>query len=225
MNYFDVYDHLLNRFVDKEFTFVEIGILNGGSLTMWRDYFGKKARIIGIDLNPKVKKFEKDGFEIFIGDQSKKKFWEDFFRIIGNVDVVLDDGGHTNEQQITTLNECIKYINDAGMLIVEDTHSSYMKEFNNPSKHSFINFSKNTIDYINYRFPKIGDKNDPYYDTIFSINFFESIVCYNINRSLCKKNVPVKNKGEHFNHKDFRYGDPDEKKNLLNELKSELEKK
>ena len=36
---------------------------------MWRDYFGKDARIIGIDLNPEAKKWEKHGFEIFIGNQ------------------------------------------------------------------------------------------------------------------------------------------------------------
>ena len=224
INYFDVYDHLLSKYIEKKFTFVEVGILNGGSLAMWRDYFGDKARIIGIDLNPEVKKFEKDGFEIFVGDQSDKNFWKDFFKKVGNVDIILDDGGHTNEQQIVTLNECIRHINDPGMIIIEDTHASYMKEFNNPSKESFINFSKNTIDYINYRFPNIGEKHDPYFSSIFSINFFESIVCYNIDSKLCKKNLPVKNQGINFNHKDFRKGDPDKKKNLLNELKSTLNK-
>ena len=36
---------------------------------MWRNFFGKKAKIIGIDLNPESKRFEKYGFKIFIGDQ------------------------------------------------------------------------------------------------------------------------------------------------------------
>tara|TARA_B100000579_G_scaffold379438_1_gene346769 strand:- start:490 stop:1224 length:735 start_codon:yes stop_codon:yes gene_type:complete len=224
MNYFDVYDHLLNKYIGQKFTFVEIGILNGGSLNMWRDYFGQEARIIGIDLNPEVKKFEKDGFEIFVGDQADKQFWNEFFQKVGKVDIILDDGGHTNEQQIVTINECIENINDTGMIIVEDTHASYMKEFNNPSKDSFINFSKNNIDYIHYRFPSIGDKCEPYYSNIFSINFFESIVCYNINRKLCKKNIPVKNTGISSNHKDFRHGDPDKKDKLLDKLKSELDK-
>ena len=51
LNYFDVYEDLLSNLVDKEIIFVEVGVLNGGSLFMWRDYFGPKARIIGIDLN------------------------------------------------------------------------------------------------------------------------------------------------------------------------------
>ena len=47
---------------------------------MWKNFFGKKARIIGIDLNPEAKKFEKDGFEIIIGDQSSEVFWKKFFK-------------------------------------------------------------------------------------------------------------------------------------------------
>ena len=31
------------------------------------------------------------------------------------------------------------HINDDGILIFEDTHTSYLKEFGNPSKYSFIN--------------------------------------------------------------------------------------
>ena len=65
---------------------------------MWREFFGKDARIIGIDLNPKAKQFEKYGFEIFIGDQSSKKFWSNFYNEVGNIDILLDDGSYTYEQ-------------------------------------------------------------------------------------------------------------------------------
>ena len=43
-SYFPVYDHLFGSYIGKEITFVEIGILGGGSLYMWREFFGKKAR-------------------------------------------------------------------------------------------------------------------------------------------------------------------------------------
>jgi len=222
LNYFDVYDDLLKDYIDKEIIFVEIGVLNGGSLFMWRDYFGPKARIIGIDLNPAAKKFEKDGFEIFIGDQEKPEFLNDFFKKIGKIDILLDDGGHTNNQQIVTTLNSIENIKDGGLLIIEDTHASYMKEFGNPSENSFVNFSKKNIDYINFRFPNIGEIKEIFYQNVFSITFFESIICYKINRKFCKKNIPVKNQGENLNHKDFRYGDPD-KDDPLRELKKELD--
>ena len=53
--YFDTYDELFLKYRNQEITFVEIGVLGGGSLFMWRDFFGDRARIIGIDLNPNAK--------------------------------------------------------------------------------------------------------------------------------------------------------------------------
>ena len=128
--YFDIYDQLFEKFINKKITIIEIGILNGGSLFMWRKYFGKKARIIGVDLNPKTKLLEKYGFEIFNGDQSNKKFWEKLFKKIGKVDIIIDDGGHTNEQQSLTTVYTVPNINNGGMLVIEDTHASYQKKFN-----------------------------------------------------------------------------------------------
>ncbi len=95
--YFDTYDDLFSRYRNKEITFVEIGVAAGGSLFMWRDFFGPKSRIIGIDFNPNAKTWEKDGFEIFIGSQSDESFWQDFIKKVGAVDILLDDGGHTFE--------------------------------------------------------------------------------------------------------------------------------
>ena len=50
--YFQVYDHLFSNYINSEITFVEIGVLSGGSLFFWQDFFGPDARIIGIDFNP-----------------------------------------------------------------------------------------------------------------------------------------------------------------------------
>ena len=96
--YFHVYDRLFKEYRGKKITFVEIGVFNGGSLFMWRDYFGPEARIIGVDLNPGARKWEEHGFEIYIGNQADIAFWRNFFQEIGDVDVILDDGGHTNSR-------------------------------------------------------------------------------------------------------------------------------
>jgi len=179
-SYFSVYDEIFKKYIGKKIVFVEVGILHGGSLVMWRNYFGNQARIIGIDINPEAKKLEDRGFEIYIGSQSSKDFWDNFFKDVGPVDIVLDDGGHQYKQQIITAHESIKNINDGGVLVTEDTHTSYMPNFGYPSKYSFINFAKNKIDKINYRFPLFKDK-DNIEKKIFSINFYESIVVFNIN--------------------------------------------
>ena len=79
-NYFQVYDRLFSSYRNKKITFVDIGVFSGGSLFMWKNFFGKKAKIIGVELNPLAKKFEKYGFKIFIGDQSKPIFLEKFLQ-------------------------------------------------------------------------------------------------------------------------------------------------
>ena len=205
-NYFEIYDKILSKYHNKKITIVEIGILNGGSLFMWKDYFKKKARIIGIDLNPKAKKWEKYGFEIFIGDQSNINFWKYFFKKVGKVDIIVDDGGHTNKQQITTVNETIPYIKKNGVLIIEDVHASYMTKFSNPSKYSLINFCKKLVDQINYKSNLINYKKiNILQKRIFSIEFFESIVVFKINSKKNIKSKIITNNGKSENFKDYRY--------------------
>jgi hypothetical protein len=204
--YFAIYDHLFSSYIGKKITFVEIGIENGGSLHMWRKFFGPKARIIGIDLNPECKIFEKDGFEIFIGNQAEPDFWIDFFNKVGKADIILDDGGHTNDQQIITTTSCIPFINDGGIMAIEDTHASYMQEFSNPSRYSFINFSKKIIDDINYTYPTLKNFKYSLNKYIYSIQFFEGFALFKVNRHLCNENMLLDNNAERANHWDYRYG-------------------
>ena len=204
-NYFPIYDSLLKKYKNKKIIFVEIGVFSGGSLFMWRHFFGKRAKIVGIDLNPDIKRFKKYGFEIMIGDQSNEEFWKNFFKKYGKVDVVLDDGGHTNYQQIKTVNSCIPNIKDGGIFITEDVHASYIKDkWYNPSKHSFINYTKKLIDDINSRYPGLRKQKFSLNKYIYSIQNFESITVFNVNRSLSKINKEVRNNKLSTNPKEFR---------------------
>ena len=59
-HYFDIYHNHLSRFIGREISIVEIGVQSGGSLRMWRHYFGPNCRIFGIDVDPNCKAFEND---------------------------------------------------------------------------------------------------------------------------------------------------------------------
>ena len=203
--YFDVYDILFEKYRNNSITFVEVGVWGGGSLFMWRDFLGSKARIIGIDLNPAAVKWEKEGFEIFIGNQSDPAFWEGFKKKIGPVDVLLDDGGHTYVQQIITMECMINQIKDGGMLVVEDTHTSYMKNFGDP-KISFINYSKNWIDRLNARYSAF--KNHGKDTRVHSMEVFQSIIAFKVNRSASTLlSTKQNNAGKFDNAKHFRNED------------------
>ena len=206
--YFQAYEEIFNKYVGKKITFVEVGVLHGGSLFMWREYFGKEARIIGIDLHPKAKELEKYGFEIYIGSQSDESFWKDFFAKVGKIDILLDDGGHGNDQQIITLVESIHNTNDDGIIVIEDVHASYMKRFGNPSKHSFVNYSKYLINVVNSRFPETKIKKNDFKNKIYSVSFYESIVAIKINSKKSIETTVLKNnENEMFKVADLRTAD------------------
>lgn len=204
--YFDVYDHLFKPYKNKKIIFLEIGISSGGSLFMWRNFFGKNARIIGIDLNPDAKIFEKYGFEIYIGSQKDKKFLKEVQKKIGKIDILLDDGGHTYEQQIITTESFIDNINDGGIIVIEDTHSSYLDGFGS-SKFTFVNYVKGLIDKINNRSCLLNKKLSE--KRIWSLQIFESFVVFRVNRKALKvSSFNIKNNGKLIdNFKDFRHSD------------------
>jgi hypothetical protein len=202
--YFDTYEFLFSRYIDKPITFLEVGVFNGGSLQMWREFFGRDARIIGVDLNPIALELKNDGFEIYIGDQEDPDFWNNLKSNIGTVDIILDDGGHKNGQQIASLFHGIDLIKDGGLLVIEDTHTSYFKRFGNPGPYSFINFSKRIIDVINSRFKFVKRGHGRFFDCIWSISYFESIVAFHINRRLSIVSSPISNKGDGMGAIDYR---------------------
>lgn len=203
--YFSVYDQLFSRFVGKAPVIVEVGVLNGGSLYMWREFFGADARIIGVDLNPEAVWLREDGFEIHIGDQSDPQFWENFFRQVGDVDIFLDDGGHTYPQQIVTSASALDHIRDGGLMVVEDTHTSYMSEFGGPSDTSFVSWAVNLVHGVNHRFSAFVEDHDPEL-RVWSVQFFESIVAFHVDRPLATlESQSTMNDGIGRDAKDFRY--------------------
>ena len=210
-SYFATYENLFSRFIGKEIVFVEIGVLNGGSLFMWREYFGNQARIVGIDNNPEAMRWKEHGFEIYIGDQSDINFWKSIASKLGKIDILLDDGGHLDYQQSVTLFENINNIKDNGLIVIEDTHSSYMKEFGNPSEYSFMKVVFNLIDKLNYRATHLKKNNSFLKLPISDIHIFESIVCFKINHENSNVSEEIINNGKDLNVKDFRHNDTERK--------------
>ena len=199
-NYFEVYEELFSKYRDKKITFVEVGLDNGASIMSWKKYFSKNSRIIGIDIRKELKFLEREGIEIFIGDTRDENFWNNFYNKVGNIDILLDDGGHDNKSQIVTLNETIDFINDNGTILVEDTDSSFKKVFGNPSKYSFINYTKKIIEIINFQSPYFKEKQTninflKYKSLIYKISYYSSIVALHIDKKKCRDINIINNKG------------------------------
>jgi hypothetical protein len=130
---------------------LEIGVSMGGSLQMWKHYFGPKIQIYAIDIDPKCKQFEDETTRIFIGSQSDRNFLKYVKESIPKVDILIDDGGHRMDEQIITFEELYGHVKDDGIYLCEDTHTSYWKEYDGGYKKrgSFVEYTKNLIDHLN----------------------------------------------------------------------------
>lgn len=118
---------------------------------MWKNYFGDKVQIYAIDIFDKCKQFEDDRTKIFIGSQSDKDFLDSVKNQIPPIDILIDDGGHFMDQQIISFEHLFSHIKPDGVYLCEDLHTSYWKRYGGGYKNpnSFIEYSKNFIDYLN----------------------------------------------------------------------------
>jgi hypothetical protein len=178
-HYLEIYHHHFQKYRNKEIVILEIGVFQGGSLRMWKKYFGKNAKIYGIDINPECKKLEEAGIEIFIGSQEDRNFLRKIKKIIPKVDILIEDGGHTMNQQITTFEELYDHVKSDGIYLCEDLHTSYWKDYGGgyKSRGTFIEYSKNFIDYLNAWHSKQKAFNVNYFaENTFSVHYYDSVV-------------------------------------------------
>lgn len=148
-HYFPIYYKHFARYQGKPVNILELGVSNGGSLKMWKAFFGKDAKVFGVDIDESCKRFENpdEGIHIFIGDQGDRCFLESLMEKLPEIDICIDDGGHTTFQQINTFLVCYEKIHKNGVYLCEDLHTNYWESFID-SKETFINFAKRHIDYL-----------------------------------------------------------------------------
>jgi hypothetical protein len=182
VHYFDIYHRHFEPFRNKPVTIVEFGVSHGGSLQMWKDYFGPQARIIGVDINPKCAALAEPQIEIVIGDQEDREFLRSLAARAGDIDVLIEDGGHTMTQQIATFEELWPNIVDGGVFLMEDLHTSYWPSYGGGLRRegTFIEYAKKLIDQ-QHAWHARGDADftvDEYTRTIRGMHVYDSIIVF-----------------------------------------------
>jgi hypothetical protein len=180
-HYFWVYEKHFAHLRDKEFKMLEIGVLNGGSLEMWRNYF-PKAKIVGIDINPDCRNHEQADKNIFvrIGDQSDEKFLQSLVDEFGEFDLILDDGSHHVDHVNRTFQYLYPKLKDGGIYFIEDTHAAYWPSHGGSinAPESIHNVAKDMIDSINADHAR-GQKTPDYYTkNVKCMTVYDSIIVF-----------------------------------------------
>jgi hypothetical protein len=185
-HYFDVYHRHFERFRGHEVHILEIGIYSGGSLGMWKNYFGPKCHVYGIDIMEACKAYEDESTKIFIGDQADRKFWKQFKQQVPLLDIVVDDGGHQPHQQAVTLEELLPHLQPGGVFLCEDVSHAFNR---------FSSYVSGLIHSLNDAsgFKPMTDNNESgsSCDTAAFQSNIESIHCYPWVSVIEKRQAPV----------------------------------
>lgn len=122
---------LIERKFGQSLTIVEVGILRGTGLAIWCDLF-PSARVIGLDLDPSIFEqhrpvlerlgaFQKNQPEVYSFDQfadNRQKFRE--ILTGNNIDVFIDDGAHTYDAIMKTLESVKPMLAEDFVYFIED---------------------------------------------------------------------------------------------------------
>jgi hypothetical protein len=179
-HYIPIYDRYFSRFRGRAFRFLEIGVFKGGSLQMWRKYFGENAIIYGIDINPDCFRFNGAAGQVRIGSQDDPGFLDSVIREMGGVDVILDDGSHKMAHIKSTLNFLFPKVSDGGLYMIEDLHTAYWRAFGGGyrSKSNFFRFVGELMDDMHHWYHIGGMKHPAISACCPAMHIYDSIVVF-----------------------------------------------
>lgn len=179
-HYFPIYERHFIRYVNRPMTFIEIGCGEGGSLQMWKQYFGPLATIVGLDIRSECANFQEDQIHIRIGDQSDVSFLSSVIEEFGPPDIILDDGSHIMSHIEASFTYLYPLMSTSGVYMVEDLHTAYWDEYEGGLKRegSFIEHCKGMIDELNAVHTRGVLSETEFSKTTLSMHFYDSIAAF-----------------------------------------------
>lgn len=128
-HYIPIYDRYFARFRGTPVRFLEIGVSQGGSMRMWRQYFGPDATIFGIDIDPDCARFDGEAGQVRIGSQDDAGFLAGVVEEMGGIDLVLDDGSHMMGHVNRSLDILFPLLSPNGIYMIEDLQTAYWPHY------------------------------------------------------------------------------------------------
>jgi len=179
MEYFETYYSFFLPFKYRKINILEIGVLDGESLRIWRDFF-PNANICGFDIEKKNVNIP--NVDIRFGDQTDVKFLGEIINDYKKFDIIIDDGSHISKHIIRTFTYLFDYLNENGLYVIEDLQTSYFPRYggsriNINKNNTSMNFLKKLTDSVNYEnFDRPFYQKNKFDGKIQSISFFQNIV-------------------------------------------------
>jgi glycosyltransferase involved in cell wall biosynthesis len=130
--YTPVYDTLFSSLRTQSINIAEIGIEKNDSINIWRKYF-PNADIYGFEYNEQylqeaINQNLSNVYYEKIDVTNPNNIRETFQTINKKYDILIDDSTHFFEDQIRVIQNSIEYLNEGGILVVEDIFRNRSEE-------------------------------------------------------------------------------------------------
>ncbi len=177
-HYIPVYDRYFAPFRGRPIKFLEIGVSDGGSLDMWRRYFGDEAVIFGVDIDERCAEFDGRSAQVRIGSQDDPTFLGRVIDEMGGVDLVLDDGSHVMEHIRASLAAIFPRLSAGGTYMIEDLHTAYWERYGGGPQEpgNVFNLMRALVDDMHHWYHREGVQAPGIGDGISGMHIHDSIV-------------------------------------------------
>ena len=136
-----IYEKYLSNLIGTRISLLEIGLgcsmsyPAGASAHLWREYFGNLAEIHFLEVDRRCGEnwFQAYGRKLNVtihyGDQADPQVLQNLSSSTPYFDVIIDDGGHSMKQQITSFTYLLPRLKSGGIYAIEDLFTSYEPSF------------------------------------------------------------------------------------------------
>jgi hypothetical protein len=155
--YFEVYREVFGPLTSKPMRILEIGVLNGAGLRLWRRYFSHPDTVVvGIDILQACARLDSpnEGIRVRIGSQADPMFLQKLIEEFGPFDLIMDDGSHRSSHMIASFNYLFSDgLKESGIYFVEDLHANYWPGWRD-TKRSFLDVCKELVEHMHAHYQR-----------------------------------------------------------------------
>ncbi|MFT6605156.1 MAG: hypothetical protein ACJA2X_000332 [Halocynthiibacter sp.] len=176
-HYLPIYERYFGPYRDRNPRVLEIGVSKGGSLALWREYFGPDAIIFGVDIDPSCAKLNGQSGQVRIGSQDDPDFLKGVIEEMGGVDIILDDGSHISKHIRASLDTLFPLLENGGVYMIEDIHATYWKSHKGgyQQRGSIVSDLRQMYDDMHHWYHNEGQKIPATSDFLSAMHLYDSI--------------------------------------------------
>jgi hypothetical protein len=155
--YFGVYRDVFGSLISQPMRILEIGVLNGAGLRLWRSYFSHpNTVVVGIDILPGCAQLDSpnERIHVRIGSQADPEFLQRVVSEFGPFDLIIDDGSHRSSHMIASFNYLFADgLKESGIYFVEDLHANYWPQWRDTTR-SFLDVCKELVEHMHAHYQR-----------------------------------------------------------------------